>query len=201
MRFFMLQIFYDAFSNYSFLAVFFLSMVPTLESKVSIPFGLSKAIWGSKALSFFSACFWACLGCFLPALVVFCLVKTLKKKTCGIWTKKLFSKYEDKIHDKVSDLKKCFLLSSFVALPLPLTGVYSGAIIAALTNLKFWKVFLSLLIGEICSCLIVVLFSVIFKDSCIVLFVSLGLVFVFFIFELVRYFIKLQKQKREIEIK
>lgn len=197
----MLQFFFDAFSNHSFLAVFFLSMVPTLESKVSIPFGLSKAIWGSKALSISSACFWACLGCFLPALVVFWFVKAIKKKTCGVWIEKFVSKYENKIQSKVSDLKKCFLLSSFIALPLPLTGVYSGAIIAALTNLKFWKVFLSLLIGEISSCLIVVVFSIIFKDSCIVLFVSLGLVFVFSIFEFLRYFVKQQKQKREIEIK
>ena len=197
----MLQFFFDSFSNYAFLSVFFLSMVPTLESKVAIPFGLSKLVWGEKALSVFSACFWAGLGCFLPSLLVFWATRILKKKACGVLIEKIESKYKNKMRKSISDFKKCLYISMFVAVPLPLTGVYSGAVIAALSNLKFWKAFFSLLVGEIISCLIVATASICFRDSSVVFVIAICLILVFVLCELLKYIIKKAKERREIEIK
>lgn len=197
----MLQFFFDSFSNYAFLAVFFLSMVPTLESKVAIPFGLSKLVWGEKALSVFSACFWAGLGCFLPSLLVFWVTRILKEKACGVLIEKIESKYKKNMHKSISDFKKCLFISMFVAVPLPLTGVYSGAVVAALSNLKFWKAFCSLLVGEAISCLIVAIVSSCFRDSSVVFVIVICLILVFLLYELSKYILKKVKANREIELK
>ena len=197
----MLQFFFDSFSNCAFLAVFFLSMVPTLENKVAIPFGLSKFVWGENALPVFSACFWAGLGCFLPSLLVFRATRILRNKTFGVLIEKISSKYKNKIHNEISDFKKCLFISMFVAIPLPLTGVYSGAVIAALSNLNFWKSFCSLLAGEAISCLIVAIFSVCFKDSSVVLVVAICLILIVVLYEFLKYIFKRIKQNKEIEIK
>ncbi len=47
----MVEFFADNFSNCVFLAVILMALIPTVESKIAIPFGLSYAIWGEATLS------------------------------------------------------------------------------------------------------------------------------------------------------
>lgn len=168
----MLEFFADNFSDCIFLAVFLVAMIPAVESKIAIPFALSVPIWGDMVLSPFLAGLIAFLGTMLPSIFVVWFARKFKNKTSGFVYKKFFSKVEDrykvqfeKLGQKNSNLKKCLMLSTFVAVPLPLTGVYTGSLIAGFTNLKLWQCFLSILVGEIVSCFVVVLLCVMFENS------------------------------------
>lgn len=168
----MLEFFADNFSDCIFLAVFLVAMIPAVESKIAIPFALSVPIWGDMVLSPFLAGLIAFLGTMLPSIFVVWFARKFKNKTSGFVYEKIFSKVEnrykvqfEKLGQKNSNLKKCLMLSTFVAVPLPLTGVYTGSLIAGFTNLKLWQCFLSILVGEIVSCFVVVLLCVMFENS------------------------------------
>lgn len=59
--------------------------------------------------------------------------------------------------------KGCFL-SLLVAAPLPMLGVYSGAGIGVFLGLKWWQNLLSILSGNLVSCLLIVLLCVLFNE-------------------------------------
>lgn len=180
----MLEFFSDNFSDCVFLAVMLMAMIPTIESKVAIPFAMAGQIWGENALSPGMAFLSACLGSMLPAIVVILLARLIKNKTSGFVHDKFVSKIQEKYKTKFSKLdkkestfKKCLLLSTFVAVPLPLTGVYTGSLIAGFTNLKIWQSFVSIFVGEIFSCLAILLVCLFFENSAFYIFVF-SLIFV-----------------------
>jgi len=153
-------------------SVFILALVPTVESKVAIPFGISQEIWSGEALSPIVSGLIAFLGSMLPCIFVIILCKFIKKRSCGFVVEKFATKFQNKYRSKFvkldskrSALKKCLLLASFVAIPLPLTGVYTGSMIAGLSSLNVWQGFLSVFVGEVVSCLIVVLLCTVFENS------------------------------------
>ncbi len=199
----MLQFFVDNFS--SFWAVFFVSSLPMFESRVAIPLGLSVQIWGTEALSPFVCFLIAYLSSFLPAFVVIFLAKALKKKTSGFVFDKFIVKVQnhykedfERIGKKNTALKKCMAAALFVAVPLPLTGVYSGSLIAGFSNLKWWQGFLSVMAGQFVSCGIVLLLSTLFENSAFyVLLFSILLIVVFAGANLLlRAFQRIKKEKR-----
>ena len=187
-------------------AVIFTAAIPLFESKVAIPLGLSTQIWGVKALSKLSCFLLALFGSMLPAIFVILLARFIKSKTSGFVYEKLVCKIEEryksnleKLSQKNSVLKKCVLLATFVAIPLPLTGVYSGSLIAGFTNLKIWQGFLSIFAGEIISCLIVLFLSSVSSNlSLYILMFSLILIVVFIAFNLILGLVnKVKNNKKE----
>ncbi len=52
-----------------------------------------------------------------------------------------------------------FLLAGFVALPLPMTGVYSGIIIAALSEMRVFRAATAITAGNMIACLLMLLLS------------------------------------------
>ena len=183
----MLNFFVEHFAECVPFAVILVALVPTLESKVAIPFAMSAQIWGENALSPTLAFFCAFIGSMLPCFFVIWLTRKIKNKTSGFVHDKFVSHFENKykqklqkISEKNNTFKKCFMLGTFVALPLPLTGVYTGSVIAGLLNLKLWQSFLSILIGEVVSCCVVLLLCLVFENSAFYIFIiSLILVVVF----------------------
>lgn len=183
----MMNFFADNFSDCVVLAVFLLAMFPMVESKIAIPFALSTLLWGENTLSPTTAFFVALAGSILPIILVIFLCKFIKNKTSGFvhdkFTTLLEKKFKhkmDKISSKKTTFKKCMALATFVAIPLPLTGVYTGGIIAGFSNLTFWQGFLSIFIGEVVSCVAILILSVMFENSAFyLLIVSLILIGVF----------------------
>ncbi len=174
----MVNFFVDNFGNSVVLAVLIMAMIPTLESKVAIPFGLSVAIWGEQVLSPLAAFCVALLGSLLPAILVVWLTKLIKNKTSGFVHEKIWTRLEgkfrprmEKVDAKQSTFKKCAWVAFFVAVPLPLTGVYSGGVIAALLGLKTWQAFVSLAIGDAISCAIVLVLCLLFANSTFYIFI------------------------------
>lgn len=204
----MLEFFADNFSCCVWLAVLLISLIPTLESKIAIPFGMSVQIFGDLALSPYAACLVGLVGSLLPSIFIILLTRKLKSKTTGVVSDKLFNFVNLKVHkhfekfDKKSTLiKKCIYLAGFVAIPLPLTGVYTGSIIAGLSNLKIWQGFLSILIGEVFACVGMTLLCTLFENSAFYIFM-MALVFVVVLIVanfVIWLFTKIGKKKKEGE--
>ena len=201
----MLDFIVDNFSSCVFLAVIIVALFPTIESKIAIPLGLSSAIWGDATLSPFVTFICAFVGSMIPCFLVIYIVRKLKDKTSGFVQDKFISKIQNKYKnrlEKIGAKSKTFykltMLAMFVAVPLPLTGVYSGSLIAGLTNLKMWQCFIAIMVGELISCLVMLLLCTIFENSTLyILIASLILIAVFIVFDLVFMFIKKHIKKKD----
>ena len=71
-------------------------------------------------------------------------VEKVSKKETGFSKKK-----------KASTFRTMLLLMIFIALPIPLMGVYTGAGVGIFLKLKWWQNFLSVVIGNALSCVII----------------------------------------------
>ena len=58
------------FQDCVWLAVMLMAMIPTIESKIAIPFGMNTEIWGTDALSGFESFLFAFLGSILPSFII-----------------------------------------------------------------------------------------------------------------------------------
>lgn len=65
---------------------------------------------------------------------------------------------------KLPSLKKMMGVAGFVAVPLPLTGVWTGSVVTGILNLNYVRAITSLIIGNFFACLIVTLTTVFFAD-------------------------------------
>ncbi len=204
----MFEFFADNFSSCVALAVLLVALCPAVESKIAIPFALSVQIWGENVLSPVTAFLVSYVGCMLPVALVIWLARKIKNKTCGFVCEKYSQKVSDryqmrvkKLGEKNSTLQKCVFLASFVAVPLPMTGIYTGGLIGGLSNLKFWQVFASIAVGEFVSCLVVLLICVLFENSAfyflIATLIICALVLIYNI--LLNLFVKLKSKKKNPE--
>lgn len=167
------KVFAFVFGSHSGIATLIISMFPIIELKGAIPIGMSVDYWGEFALSGELALFLSLLGSsivvpiialiFTPILRwlkgtrIFCKVgKFIEEKVNTHSTQisgKLSSKDDTSPNKKV--LLKCLLIFMFVAVPLPLTGVWTGTCVAVAIGLNFWQACLSVILGNIVAGLII----------------------------------------------
>lgn len=203
----MLEFISSNFSECVFFAVMLLAMIPTFESKVAIPFAMAQQIWGENALSPGLAFLGAFIGSIIPALFIILISRFVKSKTTGFVYEKFVTKIQNKFKNKFvkigerkSVFQKCLLLATFVAIPLPLTGVYSGSVIAGFTNLKIWQALISILIGDLFSCLAILLICLFFENSVFYVFLfSLLFVGIYLAISLLIYLIKKIKLLKRVK--
>ena len=163
------------------LAVLLLSIIPIAEARFAIPFGMSM---GLKPIEAFG---WAFLGSSLMApilLIAFIpLIGALSKtKFFSKIGRFLYDKFEKKsrsLADTVkepqtedgkkpivtkTELKKIGGTALFVAVPLPLTGVWTGSAVASILKIGFVKSLIGVIIGNAVACGIITLISFLFQD-------------------------------------
>ena len=136
----------------------FWSLSPFGESKVGIPYGISK---GVNTYLIFATCFLANVLVF-PIMMFFLdninkrLVQWRPYKKAALWVaKRAKSGTGNKIH------RFGYLgLALFVMLPVPGTGVYAGSIATYLFQMERKKAFMANTIGIFISSLIIMLLSV-----------------------------------------
>lgn len=139
------------------LTTFFISMVPVIELRGAIPWatgmGLSPAIAIPVAM----------IGNLLPIPFIILFIKKIFAWMRRVSPKlnKVVDKMEakaEKNKDKV--LKYAFWgLALFVAIPLPGTGAWTGALVAAMLDMPLKKAFPSVLIGVLGAGFIVAFIS------------------------------------------
>jgi uncharacterized membrane protein len=140
------------------LCVFFCSMLPIIELRGAIPLGAAFGLpWWQNYLI-------AVAGNMLPIPIILLFVKSVLNwmAKCRV---KLFNKIANKMFEKAEKNrgkieKYAFWgLTLFVAIPLPATGAWTGTLVAALFDMKFWKSILAALIGVLIAGVVMTLVS------------------------------------------
>ena len=114
--------------------VLLMSMVPVVELRGAIPVG------ATLGLSTFASFFYAVLGNCIPVPLVILLarplVNYLKKTRVLGWLAHWMEKKTEKNRDRIMK-RSAFGLFLFVAIPLPGSGAWTGALCAALLAMRF----------------------------------------------------------------
>ena len=138
------------------LCVFFCSMLPIIELRGAIPmaFALGLPWWQSYLLSV--------LGNMLPVpfilLFINVVIKWMAASKVNFFNKiaNFLLRKVDKNREKIE--KYSFWgLCLFIAIPLPVTGAWTGSLVAATIGMKPWKAFLSALLGVLMAGVVVTL--------------------------------------------
>ena len=167
------QFFVDVFGNNVWLAVILFAVLPLTEARLAIPFGLSTALWGNNVLNPVLACLCGVVGSFIPCVFIILFLKPILKwlkqtkwfKNLALKLENVANKKSEKIKQEQNDIKKYLLLGLFVAIPLPLTGVWTGSLIASALNLSTWKSSLTIFLGNVIAGTIITIISVLFGGA------------------------------------
>ncbi len=138
--------------------VFFCSMIPIIELRGAVPMGAAFGLpwWQTFLISV--------AGNMLPVPFILLFIGAILRWMAGCRVKFLnrfagwlFRKAE-KNREKVE--KYAFWgLALFVGVPLPGTGAWTGSLVAAVIHLKFWKAFLSALLGVLAAGVVMTMLS------------------------------------------
>lgn len=207
---FISDLFVKIFDGNVVLATILIAMVPIIELRGAIPFATNTSLWGSLAISNWKAMGWALLGSsiIVPiiALIFIPIINWLKRtKLFG----KLASAIENRIKNKADSIsngeqkserfspaywKKILAVFVFVAIPLPLTGVWTGTCVAVFLGLDYLSSCITVVLGNAVAGLLIALILKFFPWlNNYLLWIFLALVAIFIIYELIRHFIKKKK--------
>ena len=181
------KIFASIFGTHSSIATVIISMFPLIELKGGIPVGMSQDFWGEYSLGAMNAFWLAMLGSCIVVPIVALIFKPILN-----WLKRtrLFRKLGELIDEKVKkhsdsiDAKvqkeetsvkktwlKAILVFLFVAVPLPLTGVWTGTCVAVAIGLNFWQTCLSCILGNVVAGLIIMFVCSVFPQFTTIIFI------------------------------
>ena len=135
------------------LTTLFVSMIPVIELRGAIPIGVGLGLpyWVSVAVSL--------IGNILPVPFIIIFIKAI-----FAWIRKVLpkldgfvTKLEQRAEKKRATVEKYAFwgLFLFVAIPLPGTGAWTGALIAAMMDMPLKKAFPSVALGVITAAIIV----------------------------------------------
>jgi uncharacterized membrane protein len=131
-------------------------MLPVIELRGGIVYAAARGI---PFIFAFIICF---LGNILPIPFILLFVRRILSFMKKFkYTKNLVKKIENRTHAKSANIRKyqLFGLFLFVAVPLPGTGAWTGALIAALMDLRIRKSFPAIALGVLCAGLIMSVLS------------------------------------------
>lgn len=151
-----------------YVTIFIVSMIPFVEVRGSIPLAIAMG------MNIFYAFLLAFLGSALMAPIILLILKPIIN-----WLKKFkffraiveavedgFKSRADKVQQDAEkfdttliERKKMIGLYAFVALPVPMTGVWTGSAIGAFLDLSFVKSLLVVIVGDLTACTLMTLLS------------------------------------------
>ncbi|MDH4330443.1 MAG: small multi-drug export protein [Candidatus Moranbacteria bacterium] len=129
------------------LATFLTAMMPITELRASIPVAIVK-----YEMHPFWAWFWSVTGNTIMGGLVMLFVNPVSKLIIERidFINRFWNKYIDRIRTKNTEKFEkwgALALITFVAIPLPATGAFTGAVAASIFRIDFKKAILSLLAG------------------------------------------------------
>lgn len=129
------------------------SMVPVIELRGAIPIGVAAGLDVKTALIV------SIIGNMLPVPVIILFVRKVFAwmRTMSHKLDKLVCRFEEKAMAKsdMVDKYELFGLVLLVAVPLPGTGAWTGALVAAMLNMRLKRAFPAIFIGVIIAGVIV----------------------------------------------
>ena len=136
-----------------YLWIFFISMIPLIELRGAVPIGTGMGLpWHLTLIV-------SIIGNCLPIPFILLFVKSVLKWMRGCKVK-LFNKVSNWLFDKADKNRPkiekyaAWGLFLFVAIPLPGTGAWTGALVASVFDMKKSKAFTSIISGVITAGLI-----------------------------------------------
>lgn len=216
------ELFVTIFGSNSWLATLIISMIPIVELRGAIPFGAATDFWGDNALELWESLLFSLLGstivCIILTFLFWPILKWLKQtkvfKRIAISIEKKLSKNAEGIEKKTQSEKdakrikwlKIVGVFGFVAIPLPLTGVWTGTCLALFIGLSKKQTMASVILGNVVAGLLMTLISYFFKDNTMIVFYAFFiLVGIFILYEGVKTLIKKVMAKKnsnnEVEVK
>ena len=154
------------------LAVVVCSMIPVVELRGAIPLGWACGFeWWKTFLL-------AILGNMIPLPFIVLFMDALLKKMNESKVK-VIKKFADFLNRKIDKnqpkIEKYGFwgLTIFIGIPLPMTGGWTGSLVASFMKMKFWKAMLSALLGVLMAGTIMTLLCYVFiplipgLESCI----------------------------------
>lgn len=214
--------FATVFGKHIILATIIIAMLPLIELRGAIMFASSSALWGEITLSPWLAYLVSFIGSSLVvpliALLFTPIIRWLKKT-------KLFKKLGNAIYNRVNEKsskiqedcknlntndnilasekvkklkwKKMIGIFAFVAVPLPLTGVWTGTAIAVVLGMSFWDTMLAVISGNAIAGLIITLLTLILGDKSIYgLYAFLILIVIFVLVSIIVSLVKRKKKQK-----
>ncbi len=136
------------------LIVFFTAMIPFTDLKLAIPVGEQLGLSLTSTIIFASA------GMLIPGAIFLAVIGPLtryaqkKSKKLNKWIEKLFHKTR-KEHSKRFTRYGAILLVLVVGIPLPGSGTVTGALIAFLFGVDYWKALFLIFLGTIAAAILV----------------------------------------------
>lgn len=135
------------------LATFLLSMVPVLELRAAIPFGVAHGLplWASILISI--------VGNLVPVPFIIIFIRKifawLRTKSGGL--DRLVTRLEERAEKKSGVVERYAFWGLFVlvAIPLPGTGAWTGALVAAMLDMRVKRAFPAILLGVLAAGIIV----------------------------------------------
>jgi len=146
------------FENYPVITLIFLTLLPFLELRASIPYGILNTDLNWVVVFFI---------CVITNILLAPVIYLLLDKIIFIITKikiidKLYQKYVEKTQKKIHkyvDKYGLIGVSIFIGIPLPGSGVYSGALGAYLLGIDFKRFLIAAIIGVLIAGTLVTIIS------------------------------------------
>jgi len=129
------------------MTTFAISMVPILELRGAIPIGVAHGlnIWTAIAVSI--------LGNLVPVPFIIIFIKKIFAwlRTKSQWLNNLVTRMEKRAEKKSETVQKYAFWGLFVlvAIPLPGTGAWTGALVAAMLEMPMKRAFPSIALGVV----------------------------------------------------
>ena len=138
------------------LIIIIIAILPIAEARLAIPVALKCGLSPIEAL---------CYGFIGSSLAVPLLLIALIPLIQWLASTKLFNKIGQSLLHRVdskaagigknSELKRALGTAAFVAVPLPLTGVWTGSAVASVLGIKYFKALFAVLVGNLIASLII----------------------------------------------
>ena len=139
------------------LAIICITLIPTLELRASIPIGIGMGVpW--ILVFIFAVLTNAILGTIIYKLITRFIHLLEENKKFEKFYSKMIERTQRKIHKYVEKYGE-WAVAAFIAIPIPGSGSYSGALAAYLIGLSYKKFVISNIIGVIVAAIIVTLIS------------------------------------------
>ena len=127
------------------ISTFFISMVPVIELRGGLPYGIALGLDYPIALTM------AVLGNMVPMPFIIVYIRRIFAwmRRINPWCERVVSALERKAHLKGKTVQKYSALGLciFVAIPLPGTGAWTGALIAAILDMRLKRAIPSIFLG------------------------------------------------------
>ena len=140
-------------------AVFFLSMVPLTELRAAIPVGITLFHLDPARVLLWAVLGNTVLGAFVLLAMHFILPFLLHFRFFRQWWERYCLRLQ-KNHRKAFQRWGALALVTFVAIPLPMTGVFTGAVASSLFRVPFLQTLLLLFLGASIAGVLVTLLTV-----------------------------------------